>query len=322
MSNLLLCLLGPFSASLGDKPLTRFRTTKVQALLIYLAVESGHAHSREGLMALLWPEMPLASAQINLRQTLYRLKQAVPEVGSEESGTLVPLVLSDRQTIQLNPQASVTLDVTEFSSLIETDPSAAADLYRGDFLMDFYLPDSAAFESWAERHREGLRRQMLGALKDLAAAHLQHGECWEAQEYAWRQLELDELREGAMQQLMRALAGSGQRNAALSQYQLFKKRLREELAVEPAVETKSLYEKIQNDALDYVQKPHTRPATEAGGMPVFIFTDIEGSTPLWNTHRQAMLPALLQHNAILEEQISGHGGRILELRGDGVKGVF
>jgi len=35
-----------------------------------------------------------------------------------------------------------------------------------------------------------------------------------------------------------------------------------------------------------------------------------------------MLAALLQHNAILEQQIPKHGGRILELRGDGVKAVF
>jgi class 3 adenylate cyclase len=35
-----------------------------------------------------------------------------------------------------------------------------------------------------------------------------------------------------------------------------------------------------------------------------------------------MMPALLRHNAILEEQIARSGGRILEMRGDGVMGVF
>ncbi len=50
-------------------------------------------------------------------------------------------------------------------------------------------------------------------------------------------------------------------------------------------------------------------------MPVFLLTDIEGSTRLWDTHHQAMLSALLQHNTILEAQISRYGGRILELRG-------
>jgi predicted ATPase/class 3 adenylate cyclase/tetratricopeptide (TPR) repeat protein len=57
-------------------------------------------------------------------------------------------------------------------------------------------------------------------------------------------------------------------------------------------------------------------------MPIFLLTDIESSTRLWDTYHQAMLPALMKHNAILEEQITKHGGRILELRGDGVKAVF
>jgi class 3 adenylate cyclase len=64
------------------------------------------------------------------------------------------------------------------------------------------------------------------------------------------------------------------------------------------------------------------PPTVSEGRPIFLFTDIERSTPLWEKHREAMLAALLQHNAILEQQIPKHGGRILELRGDGVKAVF
>jgi predicted ATPase/class 3 adenylate cyclase/Tfp pilus assembly protein PilF len=64
------------------------------------------------------------------------------------------------------------------------------------------------------------------------------------------------------------------------------------------------------------------PPSTSQGRPIFLFTDIEGSTPLWEKYRETMLAALLQHNAILEQQIPKHGGRILELRGDGVKAVF
>jgi class 3 adenylate cyclase len=48
-------------------------------------------------------------------------------------------------------------------------------------------------------------------------------------------------------------------------------------------------------------------------MPAFLFTDIEGSTPLWENHREAMLAALLDHNRILEEQITLHFGSFLPL---------
>jgi DNA-binding SARP family transcriptional activator len=53
MAGLTLSLLGPFTAALNEKPLDNFRTSKVQALLIYLTVEKDRAHPREALMELL-----------------------------------------------------------------------------------------------------------------------------------------------------------------------------------------------------------------------------------------------------------------------------
>lgn len=44
--------VGPFIATLGDQPIYNFKTNKVQALLIYLAVEK-RAHCRGSLMELL-----------------------------------------------------------------------------------------------------------------------------------------------------------------------------------------------------------------------------------------------------------------------------
>ena len=56
-------------------------------------------------MTLLWPDMPLESAQVNLRQTIYRLRQAI------SGKTDVPLIITDRQTIRINPDVEVHLDV-------------------------------------------------------------------------------------------------------------------------------------------------------------------------------------------------------------------
>ncbi len=123
---------------------------------------------------------------------------------------------------------------------------------------------------------------------------------------------IDNLRESAYCQLMTALAQDGQRSAALSQYQICQKRLNAELGVSPSQETTALYEQIQSDALHQTKAPaSTRATGQRERMPVFLLTDIEGSTRLWDTHHQAMLSALLQHNTILEAQISRHGGRIL-----------
>lgn len=194
MSTLFLSLLGPFQARLGEQELKKFRTNKVQALLVYLAVETDAVHRREALMELLWPGLPLKSAQVNLRQTLYQLRRAMPEVTARDGDESVPLVLSDRQTVQIDPAADVQLDVARFTELIYRAPTHeqladAVALYRGDFLSDFYLPDSAEFEDWAAARRSALRRQVLDALEVLTNHHIEHGDYDQVQVYAWRQLE-------------------------------------------------------------------------------------------------------------------------------------
>ncbi len=318
MAILKLSLLGPFSAALGDKPLYKFRTNKAQALFSYLAVETGQAHRRDSLMALLWPGLQQTSAQVNLRQTLYRLRQAIPQVSARGRDELIPLILSDRQTIQINPEADIRLDVARFTELLDENPAQAAELYRGDFLADFSLYDSSTFEDWTTATRESLRRQALGVLDDLASEHLAEGAYDQAQAYAWRQLEIDDLNERALRQLMRALTGSKQRNAALSQYHHFRKRLEKELGLEPTPETTALYEKIQADALP--QAPQPRAAKK--GLAVFLLTNIEGAASLWKNNRQAMMQALQTHNTILVQHITQSGGRVLEMRGDGIRAVF
>jgi predicted ATPase/class 3 adenylate cyclase len=121
---------------------------------------------------------------------------------------------------------------------------------------------------------------------------------------------------------MTALVQDGQRSAALSQFQICQERLKRELGVPPSQETLALYERLQAEALNQVQEPTHIRRKSGGDMPIFLLTDIEGSTLLWDQHHQEMLPALFKHNQILEKNIALYGGRILELRGDGVKAVF
>jgi len=53
-------------------------------------------------------------------------------------------------------------------------------------------------------------------------------------------------REEAHRQLMRILAHSGQRSAALAQYKVCRRILAEELGVEPDAETQALYARIRD----------------------------------------------------------------------------
>ena len=53
-----------------------------------------------------------------------------------------------------------------------------------------------------------------------------------------------------------------------------------------------------------------------------MFTDIEGSTTLWDRSPRAMSAALVKHDAALREAIERHGGHIFATGGDGFAAVF
>jgi predicted ATPase/class 3 adenylate cyclase len=49
----------------------------------------------------------------------------------------------------------------------------------------------------------------------------------------------------------------------------------------------------------------------------FLLTDIEGSTRLWETHRQAMEEALARHDRLVSQVVADHGGRLVKAKGEG-----
>jgi class 3 adenylate cyclase/tetratricopeptide (TPR) repeat protein len=53
-----------------------------------------------------------------------------------------------------------------------------------------------------------------------------------------------------------------------------------------------------------------------------LFTDLEGSTRLWEEHPEAMKVALSRHDVILRDVVGTHGGRVVKTTGDGLHAVF
>ncbi len=117
MDHLTLSFLGAFQATLGAKPLTNFRSTKVQGLLIYLVLTRQQAHARDVLTTLYWPDEAEAIAKQNLRQSLYRLRQVLDDADSEDD----PYLQVTRSTVQFNATSDYSLDVTTFLAYLEND---------------------------------------------------------------------------------------------------------------------------------------------------------------------------------------------------------
>lgn len=58
------------------------------------------------------------------------------------------------------------------------------------------------------------------------------------------------------------------------------------------------------------------------GTVTFLFTDIEGSSTLWEKNPGAMRYALERHHAILNQTIEGNGGFVFKIVGDGFHAAF
>ena len=226
-------------------------TRKAVALAAYLAV-TGTAHSREALAALLWPEYEPERAHANLRRTLWALNKAVGPEWLDLDGDTIALRLGDGLWIDVAAFRAHLAEALahghgaeEVCEVCVPALEAAVQLCRGELLAGFSLPDSPAFEEWLFFEAESVRQGLASALERLADHMGAAGRHTEAIAHARRRLALDPLQEAAHRRLMVLYAKSGQRAAALRQFEECARVLKEEVRAKPEEATVRLYEKIQ-----------------------------------------------------------------------------
>ncbi|HNS50651.1 MAG TPA: BTAD domain-containing putative transcriptional regulator [Anaerolineae bacterium] len=302
MPRLALSLLGAFQVTLDDRPVTEFVSDKVRALLAYLATEWDRPHSREKLAGLFWPDSNETAARASLSHALTNLRTLLAADG------LPPILLADRQSVQLNPEAGIAVDAAAFQDLAgKKDVSSlrqAAELYRGRYLEGFSLPGCPEVEEWLLLEQEHVHRQAMEALARLASVCEEECELERALVFTWRQLELDPAWESAHQGAMRLLALAGRRDAALAQYQVCRRVLAEELGVEPSTETARLYEQIRDGKLAALPGLWRGPEVAPAPLPGFLTgRAAPGARPVF-VAREAELARLGRY---LEAALSGRG---------------
>lgn len=258
MTFLNLSFLGTFQAFLNNRPITTFRSAKVQGLLAFLALEAHQPHARDLLASIFWPEQSDQVARKNLRQSLYQLRQVL------EDDTAAFLNIT-RNQVQFNTTSNYQLDVEAFLRAINDKQwEKAISYYHGDLLTGFTC-DSLPFEEWLRPTRERLHFMALDALYQLTQHALDMGDYGRAETFAKRQLRLEPWREEAHQQLILALALMGERSAALAQYESCVAVLDEELGVHPADKTVQLYEAVKSGEIRSERR--IRPPADSSAVP-------------------------------------------------------
>ncbi len=258
MHRLALKLFSDFKINLDDEIVVGIKTNKARALLAYLALEANRSHRRSVLAEFFWPNKPAGAGRNSLKQALSNIRNTL-----EDQDSASPFLLVDREEIQFNSGSNYWIDTQEFATLIKDTRThqhqtiesckrcvdrlrQAVELYRGDFLAQFSLPDSAGFEEWVVTNREALQRQMSDAYRDLIAHEKHNGDYSEACQHAYRLVELEPWNEENHRELIDSLALAGRRSAALKHYRKCRQFLADELGVEPAEETTELYIQIRD----------------------------------------------------------------------------
>ncbi|MCH9663367.1 MAG: hypothetical protein K0U66_06895, partial [Gammaproteobacteria bacterium] len=289
--HLSLTLFGNPQVCLDNQALTSFNTRKDCALLFYLSV-TGTPYSREHLAGLLWSDLPEQKARGYLRNSLSNLRKVIG-----------PAWLETHQGIAMTQRRPWSVDVHKLqetlSALAKTPDRSmlqqALHLYQGEFLQGFHVRKAALFEEWLLQQREELRLLTLQGLEMLVQR------CLEADDYATglaatrRLLSLEPWSETTHCLQMKLLAYSGQRTAALAQYESCRKILADELDVEPMPETIALYAQIR--AGDYgVEAPATLPTAPrilANPEGKQVDNQIDDERPTISHNLPAPLPKLI-----------------------------
>ena len=323
-------LLGPLLVVDGDGAELLVTAPKERVVLSWLALRAGATVRAAELMSVLWDDDPPVSAAKTLQNYVSALRRVLP-VGAIDT---VP----GGYRLAVGPD---DIDVGRFErfaregvvALGAGDAVLAADrltaalrLWRGEPLTE--VADRPAGTAEATRLAESRR----GVEEQLFDARLGLGE------HAVLVADLDAavaaepLREKRWGQLMLALYRCGRQADALRAYQRLRTVLADELGLDPGEEIRNLEAAIlAQDSLLNVGPMAWESAAigkedRSVGLPAgtvtFLFTDIEGSTRLWQQDEAAMRTALSRHDDLVRRVITEHSGTVFSTMGDGLAAAF
>jgi DNA-binding SARP family transcriptional activator len=234
-------LLGPTFVEWQGRRLDVLRR-QARALLYRLAAQA-EPTPREELCFTFWPDVPEAESKRRLSHLITQLRQSLP---------LPSVVRARSELVELDP-ALIWSDAIAFASACarldpeSRAPQPALELYRGPFLSGFTLASCVEFGEWVTGQRIHFQRLYLEALTAVISCEAGRANYNRAILYCRRYLRVNELAEDMHRQLMMLHMLSGDRPAALQQYQRCVSVLRRELGIDPLPETQAVYTAIMNN---------------------------------------------------------------------------
>ncbi|MFQ5425703.1 MAG: BTAD domain-containing putative transcriptional regulator [Gaiellales bacterium] len=274
-------ILGPLQVLEGGSAVP-ISSRKQRALLAILLLHAGAVVSRDRLIDALWEGEPPATAASALRVHVAELRKAI-----EASAPARQMLLTVDPGYRLDLEGE-QLDLARFERLLDTAGTAlgegdagaatgllheALELWRGPALADF------TYESFA--------RQAIGRLEELRLVALERR--FEAELALGRDAVLGPelgqlvgehpLRERPRGQLMLALYRSGRQADALATFQQARRRMADELGIEPGQALQTLEQQILNQDRSLDANAPAGAAAPTAGAPAAAAADVAPETP-------------------------------------------
>ena len=255
----LICLFGPLSIEDGERSLGPgdLGGTRPKQVLEILLAARGHRVPTDRLAELLWGDERPQNVAGSLQTFVSVLRRHLATDAERRRELIVTEPEAYRFATDL-----VALDLDCFDHLLErsaresTGRARAAlehalDLVRGDVLED------EPYTTWALDLRGSYQGRILGARLDAADAALAELDFAAALAHAEQAAALDGFSERSHRSQMLALYSLGRTHEALGRYRNYRKRLDEELGLEPTPETRALEAAIirQEDVRSLLPRP-------------------------------------------------------------------
>ena len=301
-------ILGPLEV-LSDGQLLDLGAQKQRAFLAVLLLDANQVVPTERAIGDLW-DPPPRTAQKAVQVYVSRLRKVL---GLDRLHTKPPGYL-----LRVEPEE---LDIARFEQLqAEGRLHEALALWRGSPLPEF------AHERFAQVEIARLEELRLGCLEERVDTDLAAGRHLELVAELESLVTENPLRERLRGQLMLALYRSGRQAEALEVYDDARRRLAEELGLDPGRALHELQGAMlrRDEALDapsaagVSSAPVAREESAAApvGTVTMLFTDIEGSTALVERLGEAYGDLRADHQRLLRATFAQHGGHEIDTQGD------
>ncbi|WP_246366578.1 AfsR/SARP family transcriptional regulator [Nonomuraea rhodomycinica] len=299
-------ILGPMDVRVDGRPVA-LHGPRQERTLAALLLDADRVVTVDQLVDVVWEEPP-ASARRQIQDLVTRLRRTLVDAGAPAD-----LITTRRAGYLLRP-GERGLDARAFESAAalarrtaRQDPAGAVagyrealSLWRGAFLAGISgRTFEAAARIWQERR--------IAAVEECLALELSLGRHHEVTAEALELVEQHPFRESLVELLMRALHGAGRLADALDVYRLLRKRLADELGLDPGPGLRGLHDTLLRSQAE----PAVASVRAAGPVAAMLPPDVYGFTG--RDRELARLDALLataaeQPTALVIAAVTGAPG--------------